>query len=61
MMIGETGLELEGGNISFPCLELGSGLVLGVVDTFDPLLVLDGAGQGWELNRRIFVEDSEWV
>ena len=40
MMIGEMGLELEGGNI-FPCLELGSGLVLGVEDTFDLLLVLD--------------------
>ena len=60
MMIGEMGLELEGGNI-FPCLELGSGLVLGVEDTFDLLLVLDWAGQGWELNRHIFVEDSEWV
>ena len=38
MITGEVGSKPGEGNTSFPCLELGSRLVLGVVDTFDLLL-----------------------
>ena len=55
MIIGEVGLELEGGNTSLPFLEPDHGLVIGVLDTFGLILRIDWGGQGWKLNRHILV------